>query len=138
MRAKLGLRVFNKMLCKAYEDLTILRSNGGEYDKKTMRWHGKGRTEHKAKIALFKQTGLAGNKTATFLEIDGKRVEYNVKFYTDFKIKHDDNNLEQSDIIVDSKGNHYIVVFLDDRLESKCEGAYIGYAKTYKGERIEK
>ena len=137
MRKSRGSRNLRRMICRHGEDVLVLRSNGGEYNKKTMRWSSNGREEIKVKMAISMQTGTGGSKSATFHETDGKRVEYVVKFYTNFEIKHDDNTKEQSDIIV-WDGIHYIVVFVDKRSGGECGDSYIGYLKTYKGERIEK
>jgi len=137
MRKSRGSRNLKRMICRHGEDVLILRSNGGEYDKKTMRWTSKGRKEIKAIVALSKKIGSGSSRSATKHEMDGKRVEYDVKFYTNFPIKHDDNNNEQSDIIV-WDDIQYIVVFMDKRKGGECGDSYIGYLKTYKGERIEK
>jgi len=125
MRYNQNLSGARKTICRYGEPHKIYRSNGGGYDRDTMKWVGNGRVVKTINLAFFLRGG-------TIMNSDGFRLDYNAKFYSLNEIMHGDMEETQRDII-ENDGKLYIVTFVDKRSETGCKPIYIGYCELYKG-----
>ena len=129
------LKALKRSICTHYITTTLYRSKGGAYNPETMRWDGNGRVSHDVKVACFRSSA----RNAIYHDGSGKRLDYDIKCYSEDDIFFDDEKGTQSDIIL-FEGREYIIVYKDIRRGQgkQCKPVVIFYAKLYSGQRVEK
>lgn len=126
-RENRALRGIKRVISRFSEEVIIYRSNGAFYDRESMKYISKGREEKKANMAVFYRS------KGDILEIDGRRIEADIKIYSKEKLNFTEDKEEQSDILK-VRGQEYLLSYEDKRVEGDI---FIYYAKKYKGRLTE-